>query len=82
MANLNRIDDSHGMLAVFEMVTVFWFLLQSRMLSSHNHTNLSWQVIVVVHELLHYFNGILVCTVCAISCSYTCALVLVACVLR
>ena len=82
MANLNRIDDSHGMMAVFEMVTVFWFLLQSMILSSHSPTNLSQQVIGIFHELLHYFSGILLCTVCAISCSYTCALVLVACLLR
>ena len=82
MANLNRIDDSHGMMAVFEMVTVFWFLLQIKMLSSHNPTTFSWQVVGVFPELLHYFSGILLCTVCAIACFYTCALVLVAYLLR
>ena len=82
MADLNMICDSHDTMTVFEMVTVLWFLIQSMMLCSHSPTNISWQVIWVFTELLHYFSGILLCTVWAISCSYTCALVLVDCLLR
>ena len=82
MTNLNRIDDSHGMMAVFEMVTAFWFHLQSMMPFSQNPTNLSWQVFGVFPELLHYFSGILLYTVYVTLLSNMCALVLVASLLR